>query len=118
MPHERNLPAVHSMPNWYPALLASVSEHVSTGHRRAVAAANTELLTTYWSIGREILERQQHEGWGTRVIDRLSADLRSRFPEEGDSPRATSSTCVRSRRRGPRRRLCSAPLHNRRGATT
>jgi hypothetical protein len=31
-------------------------------------------------MGREILERQAREGWGARVIDRLSADLRRDFP--------------------------------------
>lgn len=46
------------------------------------------MLATYWSIGREILDRQQQEGWGAKVIDRLSVDLRSRFPEaKGFSPR-------------------------------
>ncbi len=29
----------------------------------------------------EILERQAHESWGSRVIDRLSADLRHDFPD-------------------------------------
>lgn len=76
------------MPGWYPDLLSSVSEHVSTGHRRAVSAANSELLATYWAIGREILDAQQEQGWGTKVIERLSADLRSRFPDAtGFSPR-------------------------------
>jgi len=53
-----------TMPGWYPALLASVSGHVTTGHRRAVAAANVEPLASYWSIGREILDRQHEEGTG------------------------------------------------------
>ena len=35
----------------------------------------------YWGIGREIMERQAREGWGSRVIDRLSADLRRDFPD-------------------------------------
>ena len=51
----------------------------SPWHRRltrAIAAANREMLATYWAIGNDILARQQEEGWGTRVIDRLSADLR------------------------------------------
>ena len=39
-------------------------------------------------IGREILARQNVEGWGSRVIDRLAADLRRDFPEmTGLSPR-------------------------------
>jgi predicted nuclease of restriction endonuclease-like (RecB) superfamily len=76
------------MPEWYPDLLDRVSTHISTGHRRAVTAANTEALKSYWSIGQEILSRQNAEGWGTRVVDRLSADLKSRFPAaKGYSPR-------------------------------
>lgn len=85
----RNVPAGTFLPDWYPELLDSVSSsHVAHGHRRAVRAANTELLFTCWSIGREILDRQQREGWGARVIDRLSADLKARFPDvRGYSPR-------------------------------
>lgn len=42
---------------------------------------NTELLTLYWRIGRAILERQEVDGWGSKVIDRLAADLRAEFPD-------------------------------------
>lgn len=84
----RGTPPPSALPGWYPQLLASVTEHVSTGHRRAVAAANAELLAAYWAIGRAILERQHEEGYGTKVIDRLSTDLRERFPDaRGYSPR-------------------------------
>ena len=81
-------PSAQLMPIWYPDLLASVSDHIATGRPRAIAAANREMLATYWAIGNDILARQQEERWGTRVIDRLSADLRERFPEaRGYSPR-------------------------------
>ena len=84
----RGTPPVYDLPGWYPDLLTSVAQHVSTGHRRAVSAANAELLAAYWAIGREILDRQHEEGYGTKVIDRLSADLRERFPDaRGYSPR-------------------------------
>lgn len=86
-----NFPAVPpgaSMPSWYPELLTSVSGRISVGHRRAVAMANNELVVTYWAIGRDILDRQALEDYGARVIDRLSADLKRRFPEAtGYSPR-------------------------------
>ncbi len=76
------------MPGWYPALLDSVSARVATGRQRAVSAVNNELIGTYWAIGRDIIDRQDEEGYGTRVIDRLSADLRERFPDgHGYSPR-------------------------------
>ncbi len=81
-------PARVSMPTWYPELLDSVADRITHGQQRAIRAANTELLVTYWAIGRDILDRQDSEGWGTKVIDRLSADLRERFPEaRGFSPR-------------------------------
>ena len=42
----------------------------------------------YWQIGRDILTRQKHEGWGTKVIDRLAGDLRRAYPDmTGLSPR-------------------------------
>ena len=84
----RGTPPAAALPTWYPDLLASVAAQVRTGHRRAVGAANAELLGAYWAIGRAILDRQHEEGYGTKVIDRLSADLRERFPDaRGYSPR-------------------------------
>lgn len=81
-------PARSGMPDWYPDMLASVADRVSTGRVRAVAAVNQELVATYWAVGKEILERQSQEGWGAKVIDRLSADLRDKFPGlKGFSPR-------------------------------
>ncbi|OMH23474.1 hypothetical protein BKD30_12315 [Tersicoccus phoenicis] len=74
-------PARSAMPSWYPELLTSVVQRVSSGQRRAVTAVNREVLATYWAIGREILNRQDQEGWGTRVIDRLAADIRDQFPD-------------------------------------
>jgi predicted nuclease of restriction endonuclease-like (RecB) superfamily len=51
-------------------------------------AANTAMVMLYWDIGRLILDRQEREGWGARVIDRLSADLRQTYPDMGGlSPR-------------------------------
>ena len=39
-------------------------------------------------MGQTILQRQAAAGWGAKVIDRLSADLRREFPDmQGLSPR-------------------------------
>jgi predicted nuclease of restriction endonuclease-like (RecB) superfamily len=55
---------------------------------KTALAVNAQLVLLYWSIGRDILERQTKEGWGAQVIDRLSADLRRHFPAmKGFSPR-------------------------------
>ena len=77
-----------TMPEWYSDLLGSVRMYVSQGRRRAVAAVTQELVLTYWHVGREILDQQTCEGYGTSVINRLSADLKRAFPDvTGFSPR-------------------------------
>jgi len=82
------MPSHYGLPAWYPELLDSVAGRITTGRRKATSAVNRELITTYWAIGRDILDRQEQEGWGTKVIDRLAADLKERFPEaRGYSPR-------------------------------
>lgn len=48
----------------YAALLASIKERVQAAQIRASLAVNNELVLLYWSIGKEILLRQQEEGWG------------------------------------------------------
>ena len=46
------------------------------------------MVLLYWDIGRLILDRQERAGWGARIIDRLSADLREAYPDmKGLSPR-------------------------------
>lgn len=83
-----NTPPAAGLPSWYPKLLDSVSNRLSDGQRRANLAANQELVSTYWNVGHDNLERQTEQGWGSKVIDRLSADLRDCFPGiKGFSPR-------------------------------
>ena len=76
------------MPGGYGTALAEISERIRAGRLRTVLAANSAMVLLYWEIGRLILDRQEREGWGARVIDRLSADLRAAHPEmSGLSPR-------------------------------
>lgn len=75
-------------PDDYPKVLAQLKERVRTARLTAVRTVNTQLLTLYWDIGKTILERQEQHGWGAKVIDRLSKDLRAEFPDmTGFSPR-------------------------------
>ncbi|WP_205704779.1 DUF1016 N-terminal domain-containing protein [Kineococcus indalonis] len=68
------------MPHGYTELLEQLKQRVRDSQLRAAGAANAELLRLYHSIGHDILTRQQHDGWGAKVITRLSADLRAAFP--------------------------------------
>lgn len=76
-------------PSGYSELLQALKERIRTAQVRAALAVNRELVLLYWSIGRDILERQNVEGWGAKVIDRLAHDLQNEFPGvEGFSPRS------------------------------
>jgi predicted nuclease of restriction endonuclease-like (RecB) superfamily len=76
------------LPAGYAELLESLKGRIREAQVRAALSVNRELVLLYWHIGREILHRQQREGWGAKVIDRLALDLRREFPEvKGFSPR-------------------------------
>ena len=65
----------------YAKLLDNIKARVRAARLRAAAAVNSELVLLYWHIGREILKRQSEQGWGAKVIDRLSLDLKIEFSD-------------------------------------
>lgn len=67
-------------PTNYAATLAAAKRAIQAARTRAVLAANGEMIGLYWDLGQLILQRQSDEGWGAKVIERLSNDLRSEFP--------------------------------------
>jgi predicted nuclease of restriction endonuclease-like (RecB) superfamily len=67
-------------PEGYALWLADLKSRIHTARQRAALTVNRELVLLYWGIGRDILRRQAEQGWGAKVIDRLSHDLRTTFP--------------------------------------
>ncbi|THJ16470.1 MAG: DUF1016 domain-containing protein [Nitrospira sp. CG24D] len=81
-------PPAADVPVDYAAWLADLKACIHRERLRVVLASNTVMVLLYWDIGRSILDKQADQGWGSRVIDRLAADLREAFPEmKGFSPR-------------------------------
>lgn len=68
-------------PEGYADWLVELKAQIHDAQQRAAQALNLELVVLYWKIGNAILERQDRQGWGARVVDRLSQDLRSAFPQ-------------------------------------
>jgi predicted nuclease of restriction endonuclease-like (RecB) superfamily len=74
-------------PAGYFALLEDIKLRIRTAQIKAALSVNRELIELYWSIGRDIALRQEAEGWGKGIIDRLADDIRREFPGiEGFSP--------------------------------
>ena len=68
-------------PNGYEIFLNDLKTRIRTAQIKAAQAINTEVTLLYWKIGCDILQRQKTEGWGSKVIKRLSSDLKREFPE-------------------------------------
>ena len=69
------------VPADYQSWLKHLKIQIQAAQQRAALAVNQELLKLYWQIGHDILQRQQQQGWGSKVIDQLAHDLRQAFPE-------------------------------------
>ncbi|MCL2777219.1 MAG: DUF1016 N-terminal domain-containing protein [Polyangiaceae bacterium] len=81
-------PPKSELPSSYGDALQELKSRIQQARLRTVLAANAAMIQLYWDMGRTILARQEREGWGAKVIDRLSADLREAFPDmSGLSPR-------------------------------
>ena len=69
------------IPGDYGRWLKTLKEKIQQARSRAALATNAELVLLYHHIGADIRTRQAAEGWGAKVIDRLSSDLSQAFPE-------------------------------------
>ena len=58
----------------------AIKDKVKTSQIRTHLSVNQELICMYWHIGKEILNRQNKYGWGSKIIDNLSKDLTLSFP--------------------------------------
>jgi predicted nuclease of restriction endonuclease-like (RecB) superfamily len=70
-------PAPHGYADW----LSELKTQIHEAQQRAAQAVNLELVSLYWKIGHAILTRQEAQGWGAKVVDRLAHDLRTAFPD-------------------------------------
>ena len=69
------------MENNYKNWLATIKDKVRTAQIKVGIAANKELISFYWDLGKNISEELQREEWGSKVIAKLSKDLSKEFPE-------------------------------------
>jgi hypothetical protein len=63
----------------YGQLLEQISRTYTQGQVRAVQAVNTQLIDTYWQVGRHIVEFEQagnlRAEYGKALINQLATDL-------------------------------------------
>jgi hypothetical protein len=84
MPRSRNKqpkPLKPTALNGYNGLLSDVARVIEDARR--FAAVNAVMTTTYWLVGRRIVEQEQHGAaradYGQEIVERLSIVLQARF---------------------------------------
>ena len=65
----------------YELLLSELTQMVVAAKLQAIVVVNQKLLLLYWQVGKRILDTQNEKGWGAKVVQSLSDDLRFAFPD-------------------------------------
>ena len=72
----------------YQQFVEQLKTDIRTAQIKAALSVNRELVLLYWRIGKRILKKQAELGWGAKVVEQISRDLRVEFPAmKGFSPR-------------------------------
>src|SRR3990167_4237810 len=61
-------PSLSDLPESYGATLEEIKRHLQQARVRSVLAANAVVIAAYWQTGQIILQRQQEQGWGAKVM--------------------------------------------------
>ena len=66
-------------PTDYAEFLHAIKSRIRDARIAASRVMYRGLVTLYWSIRKDIVEKQERLGWGKAVVERLSKDLRNEF---------------------------------------
>jgi len=76
------------LPDNYHAIVTLLKEKIQRARVQAAFKLNADLLAIYHEIGTAIADQEKQAGWGSKVVEKLSKDLRSEFKDmRGLSPR-------------------------------
>lgn len=78
--HSSHTKAIEISRSDYVKFMTSLKTKIRSAQIKGVIAVNRELIQLYWEIGKEILYKQNQEGWGSSVLERVAKDLQNEFP--------------------------------------
>ncbi len=65
----------------YHSFLSEIKKKIRNAQYEALKSVNKYLISLYWDIGKMIVEKQNISGWGKSVVENLSKDLHTEFPD-------------------------------------
>ena len=63
-------------------MVRAIGSDLAQTQVRIATSANADMLFHYWKVGIYILYLQEREGWGGKVIDKLSQAIRAEYPDK------------------------------------
>ncbi len=64
----------------YQSWFLELKQRIQSHQIKAFVSVNAELIKTYWSLGKDIVEQQADSKWGSGFFKELSKDLKDSFP--------------------------------------
>lgn len=65
----------------YDGWLNGIARRYRQSQIKAAISVNAEMLRFYWSLGADIVRMEKDQPWGSKFIQRVSSDLKTRMPE-------------------------------------
>ena len=65
----------------FAAWINSLKKKVHSARQKIAFSINSQLLELYWEIGREVDNKLENANWGTNIIEKISSELTSEFPD-------------------------------------
>ena len=65
----------------YKTWIGGIARRFKQSQIKAATAVNVEMLKFYWSLGADIVRLEKNQPWGSKFMQRVSADLKVWMPE-------------------------------------
>ncbi len=65
----------------YKQWISEIKEKIRSSQIKASLSVNSEMLKLYWDLGKSISEKLTTSNWGTKIVEKLSIDLKRTFPD-------------------------------------
>ena len=65
----------------YKTWICRIARRFKQSQIKAATAVNVEMLKFYWSLGADIVRLEKDQPWGSKFMQRVSADLKAWMPE-------------------------------------
>lgn len=64
----------------YKKWILEIKSKIRSAQMKAALSVNAALIEFYWDLGKLISEKEAASSWGSKLIDRVAADLKTDFP--------------------------------------